>query len=265
MYDFSYHRPTSVTEAVALLKKGDEVRPLSGGMTLLPTLKQRLAQPSDLVDLSRIPELQGIAEVAGGLRIGAFTRHADVAGSAVVGRVIPALATLAGGIGDRQVRNRGTLGGSVSNADPSADYPAAVIGLKATVHTDQRDIPGEQFFLGMFETALAAGELLTAITFTAPDRAGYAKFANPASRYATVGVMVARYGNEVRVGVTGAGPSAFRAVELEQALGADFRAEAVDGVHISADELNTDMHASADYRAHLVKVMARRAVAAALG
>lgn len=264
MYDFSYHRPTNLAEAVALLQTGDEVRPLSGGMTLLPTLKQRLAQPSDLVDLSRIPELQGITETGGGLRIGAFTRHVDVATSAVVGRVIPALATLAGGIGDRQVRNRGTLGGSVSNADPSADYPAAVVALKATVHTDQRDIPGEQFFLGMFETALKPGELLTAITFTAPDQAGYAKFANPASRYATVGVMVARYGGEVRVGVTGAAPSAFRAVELEQALAADFREQAVDGVHISADELNSDMHASADYRAHLVTVMARRAVAAAL-
>ena len=265
MYDFSYHRPTSVSEAVTLLKRGDEVRPLSGGMTLLPTLKQRLAQPSDLVDLSRIPELQGVTEVAGGLRIGAFTRHVDVATSSVVARVIPALATLAGGIGDRQVRNRGTIGGSVSNADPSADYPAAVVGLKATVHTDRRDIAGEEFFVGMFETALEADELLTGVTFQAPDKAGYAKFANQASRYATVGVMVARYGSEVRVGVTGAGPSAFRSQDLEAALTANFSEAAIDGVTIDADTLNSDLHASAEYRAHLVKVMAKRAVAAALG
>lgn len=262
MYAFTYHRPKSVADAVALLGQFEEPKLLGGGQTLLPTLKQRLARPSDLIDLGQIPELQGIREEAGGLTIGAFTRHAQVAHSDVVQRVIPALASLAEGIGDRQVRNMGTLGGSICNADPSADYPAAVVALKATVRTDRREIAGDDFFTGMFETALEPGEIVTAVHFQTPDKAAYAKFRNPASRYAIVGVFVAVFGSEVRVAVTGAGPSVFRADDMEAALAQDFRADALNGASVSADGLNADIHASADYRAHLVRVMARRAVEA---
>lgn len=262
MYAFTYHRPKSVADAVALLGQFDDPKLLGGGQTLLPTLKQRLARPSDLIDLGQIPELQGIREEAGGLTVGAFTRHAQVAHSETVQRVIPALASLAEGIGDRQVRNMGTLGGSICNADPSADYPAAVVALKATVRTDRREIAGDDFFTGMFETALEPGEIVTAVHFQKPDKAAYAKFRNPASRYAIVGVFVAVFGSEVRVAVTGAGPSVFRADDMEAALTQDFRADALNGASVSADGLNADIHASADYRAHLVRVMARRAVEA---
>lgn len=262
MYAFTYHRPKSVADAVALLGQFDDPKLLGGGQTLLPTLKQRLARPSDLIDLGQIPELQGIREETGGLTVGAFTRHAQVAHSDVVQRVIPALASLAEGIGDRQVRNMGTLGGSICNADPSADYPAAVVALKATVRTDRREIAGDDFFTGMFETALEPGEIVTAVHFQKPDKAAYAKFRNPASRYAIVGVFVAVFGSEVRVAVTGAGPSVFRADDMEAALAQDFRADALNGASVSADGLNADIHASADYRAHLVRVMARRAVEA---
>ncbi|MBB3265298.1 carbon-monoxide dehydrogenase medium subunit [Azospirillum sp. OGB3] len=262
MYAFTYHRPKSVADAVALLGQFEDPKLLGGGQTLLPTLKQRLARPSDLIDLGQIPELQGIREEAGGLTVGAFTRHAEVAHSETVQRVIPALASLAEGIGDRQVRNMGTLGGSICNADPSADYPAAVVALKATVRTDRREIAGDDFFTGMFETALEPGEIVTAVHFRTPDKAAYAKFRNPASRYAIVGVFVAVFGSEVRVTVTGAGPSVFRADDMEAALAQDFRADALNGASVSADGLNADIHASADYRAHLVRVMARRAVEA---
>ncbi|TWA67968.1 carbon-monoxide dehydrogenase medium subunit [Azospirillum brasilense] len=262
MYAFTYHRPKSVADAVTLQGQFEDPKLLGGGQTLLPTLKQRLARPSDLIDLGQIPELQGIREEAGGLTVGAFTRHAEVAHSDVVKRVIPALASLAEGIGDRQVRNMGTLGGSICNADPSADYPAAVVALKATVRTDRREIAGDDFFTGMFETALEPGEIVTAVHFQTPDKAAYAKFRNPASRYAIVGVFVAVFGSEVRVAVTGAGPSVFRADDMEAALAQDFRADALNGASVSADGLNADIHASADYRAHLVRVMARRAVEA---
>ncbi|CAO3419995.1 FAD binding domain-containing protein [Azospirillum argentinense] len=262
MYAFTYHRPKSVADAVALLGQFEDPKLLGGGQTLLPTLKQRLARPSDLIDLGQIPELQGIREEAGGLTVGAFTRHAQVAHSETVQRVIPALASLAEGIGDRQVRNMGTLGGSICNADPSADYPAAVVALKATVRTDRREIAGDDFFTGMFETALELGEIVTAVHFQKPDKAAYAKFRNPASRYAIVGVFVAVFGSEVRVAVTGAGPSVFRADDMEAALAQDFRADALNGASVPADGLNADIHASADYRAHLVRVMARRAVEA---
>ncbi|QCO01455.1 FAD binding domain-containing protein [Azospirillum argentinense] len=262
MYAFTYHRPKSVADAVALLGQFEDPKLLGGGQTLLPTLKQRLARPTDLIDLGQIPELQGIREEAGGLTVGAFTRHAQVAHSETVQRVIPALASLAEGIGDRQVRNMGTLGGSICNADPSADYPAAVVALKATVRTDRREIAGDDFFTGMFETALEPGEIVTAVHFQKPDKAAYAKFRNPASRYAIVGVFVAVFGSEVRVAVTGAGPSVFRADDMEAALAQDFRADALNGASVSADGLNADIHASADYRAHLVRVMARRAVEA---
>ena len=262
MYAFTYHRPKTLADAAALLGRFEEPKLLGGGQTLLPTLKQRLARPSDLIDLGQIPELQGICEEAGGLTVGAFTRHAQVAHSDVVQRVIPALASLAEGIGDRQVRNMGTLGGSICNADPSADYPSAVVALKATVRTDRREIAGDDFFTGMFETALEPGEIVTAVHFQKPDKAAYAKFRNPASRYAIVGVFVAVFGNEVRVAVTGAGPSVFRADDMEAALAQDFRADALNGASVSADGLNADIHASAEYRAHLVRVMARRAVEA---
>lgn len=262
MYAFTYHRPKTLADAAALLGRFEEPKLLGGGQTLLPTLKQRLARPSDLIDLGQIPELQGICEEAGGLTVGAFTRHAQVAHSDVVQRVIPALASLAEGIGDRQVRNMGTLGGSICNADPSADYPAAVVALKATVRTDRREIAGDDFFTGMFETALEPGEIVTAVHFQKPDKAAYAKFRNPASRYAIVGVFVAVFGNEVRVAVTGAGPSVFRADDMEAALAQDFRTDALNGASVSADGLNADIHASADYRAHLVRVMAKRAVEA---
>jgi len=263
MYDFHYHRPKTLADAVNLLKGKDEARPMSGGMTLIPTLKQRLARPSDVIDLGGIKELAGIKVEGNNVVIGGMTRHADVASSADVKGAIPALAYLAGHIGDPQVRNRGTIGGSVANNDPASDYPAAVLGLNATVRTNQREIAADDFFLGMFETALGDAEVITAVSFPKPSRAGYMKFPNPASRYAIVGVMVAQTGGGVRVAVTGAGPCVFRSQDLESALAGNFSASAVDGVTISADGLNSDIHASAEYRAHLVKVMAKRAVAAA--
>ncbi len=263
MYNFDYHRPQTLAEAAQLLAANEDAKLLAGGQTFIPTLKQRLAQPSDLVDLSGIGELRGIREENGGVTIGAMTPHAEVAGSELVRRIIPALADLAESIGDPQVRNRGTLGGSISNNDPAADYPAGLVGLGATVRTSKREIGAEDFFTGMFETALEEDEIVTAVHFPRPEKAAYAKFPNPASRYAVVGVFVASTANGVRVAVTGAGPCVFRASTLENALSANFAPEAVDGVTIDADGLNEDIHASADYRAHLIKLMARRAVAAA--
>ena len=263
MYNFAYHRPRTLAEATQLLAANEDAKLLAGGQTFIPTLKQRLAQPSDLVDLSAIAELRGIREEGGGLTIGAMTPHAEVAGSDLVRRVVPALADLAETIGDPQVRNLGTLGGSISNNDPAADYPAGLVALGATVRTSKREIAAEDFFTGMFETALAEDEIVTAVHFPKPEKAAYAKFPNPASRYAIVGVFVARTADGVRVAVTGAGPCVFRAKELENALSANFAPEAVDGVSVSADGLNEDIHASAEYRAHLIKVMAKRAVAAA--
>jgi len=223
----------------------------------------RLAQPSDLIDLGGLEELHGIRALGGRIEIGATTTHAEVAASADVRKAIPALAQLAGLIGDRQVRNRGTIGGSLANSDPAADYPAAVLGLNASVHTNQREIAADNFFTGLFETALKDGEIITKVSFPLPEKAGYAKFPNPASRYAIVGVMVAHTGSSVRVAVTGAGETVFRVSAMERALAADFSAAALDRVTVASTEMNADIHASADYRAHLVNVMARRAVAAA--
>jgi len=265
MYDFAWHRPASLAEAVQILKSDPEAKVLAGGHTLIPTLKQRLARPSALVDIARLPELRGIREEAGGITIGAATRHAEVEHSDLVRRVIPALADLAGGIGDPQVRNRGTIGGSIANADPAADWPAGVVGCGAVVRTDRREIAADDFFTGMFETALEEGELVREVHFPKPQRAAYAKFPNPASRYAIVGVFVAQTASGVRVAVTGAGPSVFRVAEMEKALAANFAPEALDGITVPADDLNNDIHASAEYRAHLVTVMAKRAVRAALG
>ncbi len=263
MYSFSYHRPASTQEADALAVKASEGRFLAGGMTLLPAIKLRLSQPSDLIDLSRLGDLKGLKVTGSEVRIGAMTPHAAVAASAELRKAIPALARLAGGIGDPQVRNRGTIGGSLANSDPAADYPAAVVGLGATIHTSRRTIPADSFFKGLFETALEPGELITAVSFPVPERAAYEKFRHPASRYAVVGVFVARAGGGVRVAVTGAGPCAFRATAFEQALTKTFSPDALKGLAIPADGLNSDIHAAADYRAHLIGVLARRAVAAA--
>ena len=263
MHDFQYHRPASAADAAGLAASKSEAKIVAGGMTLIPTLKQRLAQPSDLIDLGGIAELKGVKAEGAGITIGAMTTHADVARSAEVQKAIPALAALASGIGDPLVRNRGTIGGSVANSDPAADYPAAVLALGATIRTNKREIKADDFFKGMFETALQDGEIITAIHFPKPDKAGYSKFPNPASRYAIVGVFVAKAGSGVRVAVTGAGPCAFRSKELESALAASFTPDAAKAVKISASGLNSDLHATADYRAHLVAVMASRAVAAA--
>jgi aerobic carbon-monoxide dehydrogenase medium subunit len=262
MYEFTYHRPASVADAAALLAANADAKLLAGGQTYLPTLKQRLAQPTDLIDLGRIAELKGINEEGGGLTIGAMTRHADVAHSDVVKRVIPSLAALAELIGDPQVRNRGTIGGSISNNDPAADYPGALLALNATVRTNKREIPADAFFTAMFETALAPDEIVTAVHFPKPEKGAYEKFPNPASRYSMVGVFVARTGGAVRVAVTGAGPTAFRWIDAENSLAGNFSAAAIDGLTVDASGLNADLHASADYRAHLIKVMAKRAVAA---
>lgn len=260
MYSFEYHRPGSVAEATQLLAANEDAKVLAGGMTYIPTLKQRLAQPAAVIDLGGIDELRGVREEAGGLTIGAMTLHATVASSEAVRRVIPSLAAMAGEIGDAQVRNRGTIGGSISNNDPAADYPAALVALGATVRTTKRELPAEDFFTGMFETALEEDEIVTAVHFPKPEKAAYAKFPNPASRYAIVGVFVARTAGGVRVAVTGAGPSVFRVPAMEQALGGSFAAGAVDGIEVDASELNSDIHASAEYRANIVKVMAKRAV-----
>ena len=260
MYDFAYHRPKSVADAVALLKGKEEARPVSGGMTLIPTLKQRLARPSDVVDLGGLKELAGIKVEGDTLVIGGMTKHGDVAKSADVKKVIPALADLAGHIGDPQVRNRGTMGGSVANNDPAADYPAAVVALNATVITNTGKHAADAFFKGLFETALGEGEIITAISFPKAEKAAYMKFPNPASRYAMVGVFVAKTAGGVRVAVTGAGPSVFRVKAMEEALSKNFSSDAIKDIKVPADGLNSDIHGSAEYRAHLVGVMARRAV-----
>jgi carbon-monoxide dehydrogenase medium subunit len=263
MYDFHYHRPKTLADAVNLLKGKDEARPMSGGMTLIPTLKQRLARPSDVVDLGGIKELAGIKVEGNNVVIGGMTRHADVASSADVKGAIPALAYLAGHIGDPQVRTRGTIGGSIANNDPAADYPGAVVGLNATVTTNTGKHTADNFFKGLFETALSDGELVTSVSFPKAEKAAYMKFPNPASRYAMVGVFVAKTAGGVRVAVTGAGPCVFRVKAMEDALAKNFSSDAIKDIKVPADGLNSDIHASAEYRAHLVNVMARRAVDAA--
>jgi carbon-monoxide dehydrogenase medium subunit len=263
MHDFTYHRPTSLADAAKVLGGANEAKIIAGGMTLVPTMKQRLASPSDLIDLAGIAELKGIKLEGNTVTIGAMTTHAEVADSADVKKAIPALAALAEGIGDPQVRHRGTIGGSISNNDPAADYPAAILGLDATIVTNKRKIKADDFFKGMFETALAGDEIVTSVSFPKPEKAGYAKFPNPASRYAMVGVMVAKTAGGVRVAVTGAGPSVFRQKDMEKALSGSFSADALKGVTVDSKGLNSDIHGAADYRAHLVGVMAGRAVAAA--
>jgi carbon-monoxide dehydrogenase medium subunit len=263
MRSFAFHRPTSLHEVSALLAGADSM-PLAGGMTLLPTIKQRLAAPAALIDLSKISQMSGISVHDGVLAIGAMTRHVEVAESEMVRRHLPMLAGLAAGIGDPAVRNRGTIGGSVANNDPSADYPAAVLALDATIVTDRRTIAADAFFKGMFTTALEAGEIITALRFPVPAAAGYAKFKSPASRYAVVGVCVANTAGKVRVAVTGAGPCVFRVGAMETPLENAFTPDAIGTIKLSSENLSSDIHADADYRAHLVTVMAKKAVKAAL-
>src|SRR5688572_740904 len=265
MHAFEYHRPSSTKDAVALAAKKDEGRYLAGGQSLVQAMKLRLSSPTDLIDLGSIKELSGIRVAGNAVEIGAMTRHADVAGSADVKKAIPALAALAGIIGDRQVRHMGTLGGSIANNDPAADYPGAVLGLGATITTNKRKIEADKFFKGLYETALEPAELITSVSFPVPKRAAYMKFKNPASRFALVGVFVADFGGgKVRVAVTGAGPSAFRQTEMEKALSTKFAPDAVANIKVKPDGLNNDLHASPEYRAHLVTIMAKRAVEAAL-
>lgn len=264
MYTAKYHKPATLSDAVAALGAADEGKVLAGGQTLLPTMKQHLAAPSDLVDIRGIDGMRGVTASGGALTIGAATTHAEVAGNADVLKHIPALACLAAGIGDPAVRHMGTIGGSIANNDPAADYPAAVLGLGATVVTSTREIAADDFFQGMFATALDDGEIITAVRFPVPKRAGYAKFRNPASRYAMVGVMVAETADGARVAVTGAGSDGvFRHEAMEAALTSSFDASAIDGIVTDEDGLLSDIHGSAAYRAHLVGVMARRAIDAA--
>jgi carbon-monoxide dehydrogenase medium subunit len=264
MYAFEYHRPASAKEALDLAAKKSEGKYLAGGQSLVQAMKLRLSSPSDLIDLGSLKDLQSLKAEGGAVVVGAMVRHAEVAASAAVQKAIPALAQLAGMIGDRQVRHMGTIGGSLANNDPAADYPAAVLGLGATVSTNKRKIEADKFFKGLYETALEPGELITSVSFPAPKRAAYMKFKNPASRFALVGVFVADFGGSVRVAVTGAGPCAFRQPDMEKALAAKFAPESVANIKVKADGLNNDLHASPEYRAHLITVMAKRAVEAAL-
>jgi len=261
MYAFEYQRAKTVADAAAALGKSGG-KALAGGQSLVGAMKLRLANPGTIVDLSGLAELKGIKKDGDAVVIGALTTHAEVASSPVVKQAIPALAALAEGIGDRQVRNRGTIGGSIANNDPAADYPAAVVGLGATIQTNKRKIAADDFFKGLYETALTADEIITAVSFPTPKKAAYVKFPQPASRFALVGVFVAQTANGVRVGVTGATSHAHRAKSIEDALAKSFTADAAKAVKIPAGHLNSDLHGSAEYRAHLVSVLAGRAVAA---
>jgi len=261
MYDFKYHRPGSVRQAANLLVKNEDAKLIAGGHTLVPVMKQRLASPPHLVDLSHIEGLNGIEMKGRSLVIGATATHYEVANSAIVGEAIPALAELAGLIGDPAVRHKGTIGGSLANNDPTADYPAAVLALGATIVTNKRKLKPEEYFQGLFTTALEPDEIITRVMFPLPKKAAYQKFRNQASRYALVGVFVARRPSDVRVAVTGAGgDGVFRVPEFEEALKKRFSPKSLEGLTVAADGLNSDIHGSAEYRAHLIGVLARRAV-----
>ena len=262
MYSYRYHRPSTVSDAENLLSAGEDARPLAGGMSLIPVMKHRLAAPSDLVDLAGLGDLAGIAVESGTLAIGAMTRHATVAASETAREAIPAVAALAGGIGDPLVRNRGTIGGSLANNDPAACYPSAALALGAEIVTTRRSIAAGDFFIGMFETALRPGELIAEVRFPVPDAASYRKFPNPASRFSIVGVFLARLADgAVRVAVTGAGPCVFRMEAFERALAGSFDPDSLAGLSVPADGLTDDLHGSAAYRAHLIKVLTEDAVA----
>ncbi len=260
MDNFEFHKPTSIDDAIKAVDGKDEPKFLAGGQSLIPVMKLDMAQPSDLVSLAGVATLKEIKEDGDTLVIGAMATHATVAESDAVTKAIPSIASMAGHIGDAQVRNRGTIGGSVAHADPAADYPAALVALNATVKTHKREIAAEDFFTELFETALEEGELITAIHFKKPKRSWYEKFQSPASKYAIAGVCVAEYDDGVRVAITGAGNKVFRHAGMEKALSGNFDPSALDGVDVDAGELRTDVEASAEYRAHLVKVMAKRAV-----
>ena len=261
MENFAYHRPAKVADAVKLMKKAKDGKFLSGGHTLVPTMKVGLASPTDIIDLSGLKNA-GVKVTAKSVVIGGTTTHAEVAGDKALKKAIPGLSALAGGIGDPHVRHKGTIGGSVANNDPAADYPSACLGLGATIETNKRRIDADKFFVGMFETALKDGEIITAVHFPIPKKAAHFKFPNPASRYALAGVFLSQNGKgQVRVGVTGAAPKAFRATDLEAALSKDFSAKAIAGVRVSPKGLLSDMHATKDYRAHLISVLTGRAVA----
>lgn len=265
MHAFDYQRPATLKDAAAFLKKNPDARILGGGQSLIPTLKMRLSQVSALVDVNALPELRAVTLEAAVLTVGAGLRHSEVATHKDVLIGIPALARVAAGIGDRQVRNMGTLGGSLANNDPAADYPAAVLGLGATIHTNRRAIAADKFFTGLYETALKPGEIITSVEFPLPKRAAYVKFKNPASRFALVGVFVSEGAGHVRVAVTGAGSGGvFRVKDMEKKLGENFAPEAIARSKVAADKLSGDLHASAEYRAHLIGVMAARAVSAAI-
>jgi len=264
MYEFKYHRPETVRQAANLLVKNEEAKLIAGGHTLIPVMKQRLANPPHLVDLSHIEGLDTIEMKGRSLVIGATARHVDVATSPTVGEAIPALAELAGMIGDPAVRHKGTIGGSLANNDPTADYPAAVLALDAVIITNKRRLKAEEYFQGLFSTALEPDEIITKVAFPLPKKAAYVKFRNQASRYALVGVFVARRPSEVRVAVTGAGSDGvFRVTAFEEALKKRFSPKALEGLSVSPEGLNSDLHGSAEYRAHLIGVLARRAVEAA--
>ena len=265
MHAFEYHRPKTIKEAVSLLRKIENARPLAGGQSIVAALKLRLARPAALVDLAALEELRGIKLDGATLTVGALTRHSEVAGSKDVAIGVPALARLANGIGDRQVRNQGTLGGALANNDPAADYPAAVLGLGATITTNKRAIAADKFFSGLFETALKPGEVIVSVSFPLPKRAAYMKFKNPASRFALVGVFVSESAGSVRVAVIGAGKDGvFRVKPMEKRLSENFSPDAIAKTKISPENLSSDVHASAEYRAHLVTVLAQRAVVAAV-
>jgi carbon-monoxide dehydrogenase medium subunit len=262
MYSFTYHRPTTVRQAASLLAKNEEAKLLAGGHSLIPVMKLRLARPSAIIDLSRVEGLSGVESKGRSVVIGAMTRHGEVANSSVVQEAIPALASVPAAIGDPQVRNVGTIGGSLANNDPNADYPAACLGLGATVITNKRRIPADEFFVGLFETALAPDEIITKVQFPIPKKAAYQKFKHPASGFALVGVFVSKRGSEIRVAVTGAGANGvFRATAFEEALKKRFAAKSLEGLTVPTDGMSSDIHAGAEYRAHLVGVLARRAVA----
>jgi carbon-monoxide dehydrogenase medium subunit len=266
MYAFTFHRPQTVRQAAALLGKNEDAKLLAGGQTLLPTMKLRLAGPPQIVDMTKIEGLSGIEQSGRTLTIGAMTTHNEVNTSPVVQQAAPVLAKLAGLIGDPAVRHRGTIGGSIANNDPNADYPAACLGLGATIVTNKRRVKADEFFNGMFSTVLEPAEIITKVIFPLPKKAGYQKFRNQASRFALVGVFVAKRGSEIRVAVTGAGSNGvFRVPSFEEALKKRFAPKSLEGMTIPADGMNSDIHGSAEYRAHLVSVLARRAVAEAIG
>jgi aerobic carbon-monoxide dehydrogenase medium subunit len=259
-YPFAYQRPKTLSDAQAALTSMPDAKVIAGGQTLVSTMKQRLAHPEVLIDISRLAELRFIRREGDSVIVGAGSRHRDVATSADVLKAIPALAELAETIGDPAVRHMGTLGGSLANNDPAADYPAAVLGLAASIVTTRRTIAADDFFQGMFATALDEDEIIKHVAFPIPEKAAYAKFRNQASRYAIAGVFVAKFGSDVRIAVTGAGPGVFRVPEMEAALTANFSPDAIGEIVVPADTLNSDIHASAEFRSHLVTVMAKRAV-----